>query len=56
MEFVVKRLPAKIAPDPDGFPGEFLQTFEEEIILILHKFFQTIEEEANFPTHSMRPA
>lgn len=56
MEFVIKRLPTKIAPEPDGFPDEFLQISEEEIIQILHKFFQTIEEEANFPTHSMRPA
>lgn len=56
MEFVVKSLHAKKTPGSDGFTGEFLQIFKEKIILILHKLFQAIEEEANFPAHSMRPA
>lgn len=56
MESIVKSLPAKKTLDPDGFTGEFLQTFKGEMIRNLYKLFQTTEEDANFPTHSMRPA
>ena len=58
MEFVVKSLPAKNkskkktkTPGPDVFIGKFLQTFKEEIILIVYKLFQKIEEEENFLSH-----
>lgn len=56
MEFVVKNLAAKKTPGPDGFTGEFLQILKEEIILILHKFLQKIQEVENFPTDFMRAA
>lgn len=49
---IFKILPTKRRSEPNGFPGEFEQTFKEHLMLKLLKVFPKIKEREHSKTHS----
>ena len=46
---MIKNLSKNKSPGPDGFTGEFYQTFRGELMLTLLKLIQKFAEEAKLP-------
>ena len=55
IEAMIKNLSKNKSPGPEGFTGEFYQTFREELMPVLLNSFKKLQRKEHFQTHFMRP-
>ena len=53
IETIIKNLPKTKSPGPDGFSGEFCQTFKEDLIPSFSKYSKKLKM-GHYLTHSLR--
>ena len=55
IEAMIKNLSKNKSPGPEGFTGEFYQTFREELMPVLLNSFKKLQRKEHVQTHSTRP-